>query len=361
MARLSRVRAARWPAVAESLGAAALCLFGLVPPASATGASATAYIAAQARMVVRALHAYGQVEPIAVVPLRAVDPGTVQGLRVVPGSAVHAGQILARLGGSRAWARMVARQQALRGAEAQVHAAVDVLRIARRQLAAGLSTEQRVDAARRALAIARAAAITARARLREARNARVVRAPAAGTVLAVQAADGEPIARGAKLLTLQPAGRLWVRAQFYGADAARLRIGMQGRFQPSADARAVAVKVVAIAPAIARDGGVRIGLVAVAPTRPAWWVNGQWGGLTVDASARAMVLVPTRALILDRGQWWVLVHGPTGDTRQRVVPGPTVGWQTAIASGLRAGQQVVVTDAYLDYHRGIAGDYTPPD
>ncbi|OIQ91959.1 hypothetical protein GALL_260950 [mine drainage metagenome] len=186
-----------------------------------------------------------------------------------------------------------------------------------------------------------------------------MRAPVAGTILAVQAANGEQIGAGEAIATLQPAGRLWLRAQIYGTDAARLHVGMTGQFTPSGGGGAANVKVVAIAPALAADGGVRIGLLPT--TAQPWWVNGQWGSLLLDGPARRVVRVPTQALILDRGHWWVLVHTAAGDQPRQVVPGPAQGWWTAIASGLSAGQQVVVTDAFLDYHRGIAAHYTPPD
>jgi cobalt-zinc-cadmium efflux system membrane fusion protein len=71
--------------------------------------------------------------------------------------------------------------------------------------------------------------------------------------------------------------------------------------------------------------------------------------------------VPTSALVLDRGRWWVLVRTARGDRPQPVVPGPALGWRTWIAAGLRAGQQVVAKDAFLKYHRDIAQSYQPPD
>ena len=76
---------------------------------------------------------------------------------------------------------------------------------------------------------------------------------------------------------------------------------------------------------------------------------------------RSLVSVPTRALVLDQGQWWVLVHSSTGDHRQAVVPGPARGWRTFIERGLEPGVQVVVENAYLEFHLGISKNYQPPD
>lgn len=337
------------------------CLLGAAGPATAADATPPAFVTVHAKPVSQALRAYGQVEPIAVVQVRAVDPGTLSDLRVVPGSAVTEGEMLARVGGPRMQSLLTARQQTLRGAMAREDAARRALQIVRRQFTAQLATRQAVIAAQSELAVAQAAAQTAEAQLREVRSLQTVRAPAAGTVIAVHAANGEQIASGQRLVTLQPAGKLWIRATYYGADATLLHAGMTGRFQPSGDGEGAAVKIAAVSSAMAADGGLAIGLVPTGPGTPRWWLNGQWGELTLRGPASPLVMVPTQALVLDRGHWWVLLHTPAGERPQQVVPGPTQGWQTAITSGLRPGQQVIVTDAFLEYHRGIASHYTPPD
>lgn len=344
-------------------GAIALCAAGLLGVASAAAADAIAndFITVHAQTVAHSLRAYGQVEPTAVIQVRAVNPGTLSGLRVVPGSAVAKGEVLARIGGPRMGSLLTARAQTLRSARSREEAAGRALGIAQHQLAVQLATRQAVDAAQSELAAAHAAAQTADARLREARDLQTVRAPAAGTVIEVQAADGEQTTAGQTLLTLQPAGKLWIRAAYYGADAALLHVGMTGRFRPSGDGEALPVRIVAISSSLAADGGLGVGLVPTSPALPRWWASGQWGTLALVGPSRSMVEVPTQALILDRGRWWVLVHTDQGNKPQEVVPGPAHGWLTAIASGLQPGQQVVVTDAFLQYYRGIARSYTAPD
>ncbi len=340
----------------------ACCLIGAPGmPAMAAEPPAGDVVTVHAQAVPQVLSAYGQVEPIAVVQVRAVDPGTLNDLHVVPGSVVSAGQALARIGGPRMRSLLTAREQSLGSARARADAASNALQIVRRQFATQLATRQAIDAAQSELAAARAAVQTADAQLREARDLQIVRAPTAGTVIEVQAADGEQTAAGQAILTLQPAGRLWIRAEYYGAEATQLRPGMTGRFQPSGEGKAIPVKVAAIASGLAADAGLRVGLVSTGPGSPPWWVSGQSGTVTLEGPTGRMIAVPTTALVLDRGRWWVLVHTPKGDEPQQVVPGPVQGWKTWIASGLRPGQQVVVTDAFLEYHRGIARSYTPPD
>lgn len=105
--------------------------------------------------------------------------------------------------------------------------------------------------------------------------------------------------------------------------------------------------------------GEMIGLTPVAST--ARWINGEFGTVTLSLASRKLVAVPTGSLILDRGKWWVLVHTAQGDHPQQVVPGPTHGWNTFLESGLSPGSEIVVENAYLLFHLGIAARYTPPD
>ena len=329
-------------------------------PAAPAAAQGTFTVAAP-QPVPRSLRAYAQVEPMAILRVRAVAAGNLSGLHVVRGSAVAAGEVLARIEGPQQRALLTTREQALASAQAQRQSARLALQGAQELMAKRLATRQAVDGARGTLATAQAAVRTAQAELAAARALATVRAPAAGIVLARAAANGEAVSAGEILLSLQPAGQLWINASYYGADAEALHVGMSGSFQPAGAGAAIAVKIATIAPALASDGGREIGLVPALAARPAWWASGQWGVLTLTGPATEMVAVPTRALILDRGHWWVLVHTAQGATPRQVLPGPAQGWHTWIASGLRAGEQVVVENAFLAYHRGIDGAFQAPD
>lgn len=302
--------------------------------------------------------AYGQVEATSIVNVRTVAAGTLSELHVVPGSRVQAGDVLARLSGPQMRALLTDRETSFQSAQAKLDAAAHALAVARSQLALQLTTRQALDTASSELAAARAAVQTAQTRLDEARNEQTIKAPTAGSVISVQSADGEQAQAGQTLLTIQPSGPLWVRATYYGADASALRLGMTGHIELAGGGADVPLKLVAIAPAVAADGGVQVRLAA---TSRADWIAGQWGNVTLDGPSIAYVMVPTAALILDRGQWWVLVHTPKGDEPRRVALGRARGWQTGIVSGLRPGEDVVAQDAFLEYHRDIAQTYQPPD
>lgn len=169
---------------------------------------------------------------------------------------------------------------------------------------------------------------------------------------------------GWKLLPPQgcpPASKelLWLKASFYGRDIDVLRAGLTGSFSPEGGGAPVAVRVCSVFDLLEPDGGRAAALVAVSPA-PAW-LSGQLGTVTLAGPLKTLVAVPTRALVLDRGRWWVLVRTAAGNVPRAVVPGPSRGWQTFIEKGLSAGEEVVAADAYLEFHRDIAGSYQPPD
>ena len=319
-------------------------------PPTATDPSDSGVLTVAARPVSPTYPAYGQVQPVSLMQVRAVEAGTVARL-ALPGEPVRAGQVLAVLGGAQARSLLSRLRGAARAAEIQL--AAD-----RRKLTAHLVTRQTVAADE-------AADEAARGRVSVALQTLTLRAPAAGQVLAVTAADGEQVTAGELLLTLQT-GRPLLTATYYGKDALAIKPGMTGRFQP-VTGRAIPVGVMTVSETLAPDGGEQVELLPVATGRdPAasagtGWRSGQWGTVTLIGGSRPMIAVPTRALILDRARWWVLVRTPRGDRRRQVVPGPVRGWTTYLSQGLRPGERVVVQNAYLEFHRGIARRYAPPD
>jgi len=86
------------------------------------------------------------------------------------------------------------------------------------------------------------------------------------------------------------------------------------------------------------------------------------GAAELHGPLHSLVSVPTSALIASHGRWWVLVRGESGqDVAREVVPGPSRGWRTYIKSGLEPGQKVVVSNAYLEFHRDVSKNYQPPN
>ncbi len=333
---------------------------GLLLAAGPAGAATNGVtVAAQPRTLTNQFEAYAQVEPVSVLPLVAVQAGVVTGLEVVPGASVRAGQKLGDLTGPEIEAAQAQAEAAVSGAQARLAAANKALAVERQQLPSHLSTQQQVYQAESAAADATGALATAQAQLKALQLTATLFAPGAGTVLALNAANGQRVAAGQTLLTLQPANQLWLQAAFYGSDIRSLRTGMTGTFSPAGGGEVIPVKVVTVFGAIGPDGGESVGMMA-APSTPNW-LNGEFGTVLLNGQTRSLVAVPTLALVLDKGRWWVLVHTPKGERPQPVVPGPARGWKTFIESGLKPGAQVVVENAYLEFHRGLSKSYKAPD
>ncbi len=319
----------------------------------------TNVVTVQTETVTNQFQAYAQVEPIAVLPVRAVQAGMVVGLEIVPGAAVQAGQKLAELGGPEIQGTLAQADAAVGSAQTNLLAAQRSLAIQRQQLVSHLVTRQMVLEAEGAAAQAQAAFDTAQAQLRALRQTITLTAPAGGTVLAVNASDGERVGAGETILTLQPADKLWLKAVYYGTDAAAIQTGMTGQFSPADGGEPMAVRVCTVFGALTPDGGESVGMLAA--TSSSSLLNGQFGTVMLNGPVQRLVAVPTRALILDQGQWWVLVHTTAGNHPQAVTPGPTRGWQTFIKRGLEPGADIVVESAYLEFHQGISQRYQPPD
>jgi membrane fusion protein, heavy metal efflux system len=316
-------------------------------------------VAVQSRTIATRLSAYARVEPIALLKLNAAQAGIVSGITVLPGETVKAGTVLGHMTGPAVNGLMAQRRSSVEAADAALTAAEKTLAIARQKEAAHLSTQQAVYHAKADLAKARAALENARSQLQSARDSIVLKASVEGTVLTVNAAEGEQVQAGQRILTLQPKNGLWLMARYYGSDALAVRIGMTGQFEPAQGGAAIPVRVRSVIGPVGPDGGQAVGLFATVPAPP--WRNGEAGRLTLSGAKETFVAVPTRALILDQGRWWVLVRRENGNQRREVVPGPSEGTSTLIKKGLEPGARVVVENAYLEFHRDVSRRYQPPD
>ena len=314
------------------------------------------WVAAQSAPQTPEISAFASEQPGGVFTVTSVQPGVVSGLAVLPGQGVAPGQVIARLGGPQVAAALAQAQGALVDATAARDAAAISLAAEQQKLQQHLSTRQLVAQARAALAIATARRATAAADLTALRHAVVLRSPLAGVVQSVPAVSGGFLAAGQVAATIQPAAGNWLRAVFYNAAAADIAPGATGMFTPGSGGAPVPVRVRGALGTAQADGGQPVALTPGSSLAP-----GVFGTVTLTLPARMAAMVPSSALILDKGQWWVMRHTAQGDRPVRVVPGPAQGDDTVIKSGVQPGWDVVVVNAYLLYHRGIAALYQPPD
>ncbi|MBB5374424.1 HlyD family efflux transporter periplasmic adaptor subunit [Acidocella aromatica] len=313
-----------------------LILTGLALTAQAPASWVTVGVTQQAPI----LSGFASVQPSVPIAITALQSGVLTNLSVVPGESVQPGQIIGRLEGQQIAAALAAAQGASNAANASLAAE-------RGKLADHLSTNA-------AVAQAQAAAASARAQLAALRAAASLQSPVAGQVQSLAAGPGAALQPGQAVAVVQPAAGAWVKAVLYGPRAATLFPGTAARFIPADGAPVVPVTLLGMQGTQA-DGGVVLAFSGQA-LQP-----GEAGTLSLFLPRRPVLLVPSSALVLDDGRWWVMLHDAQGDHAVQVVPGAAQGAQTPILSGLVAGDQVIVQDAALLYHRGIASQYQPPD
>src|SRR5215469_528599 len=151
------MRSSRWVAASALLAVSLL--------ASRPAFAADALWVAKTQTIAAQLTAYADVEPQAVLPVRAGVAGVLRDLTVQPGDDIAAGAILGHLAGPSADALLTARQSALASAEAALKVAQQELAIEREKKAAQLTTRSAVDRAAAAVSAAVAHRDGARAEL----------------------------------------------------------------------------------------------------------------------------------------------------------------------------------------------------
>ncbi len=298
---------------------------------------------------------WAQVESLASPVLRTQVAARVAKVLVVPGQAVKAGEPLVTLTGPKLEGELSTAHVRRRAAQRELAAAQRTLASARRTYPV-VTDRKALDAAQAALAAAESDSATARAALATLQAQQTLRSPASAVVGAVDAAAGSDLPAGAPLLTLLSHGSLWLRVEVFGNQP--LPETAPARFVPVGGGPAVAVRRVAVLPARAPDGARVFNFTA---TGSAPWQAGETGELVWQGSPRTAVVVPSEALVLNAGRWYVLtdVHGKLA--AQAVTPGPARGTGVLITHGLRAGVPVVVRQAYFLFHRNFSAQFAPAD
>lgn len=313
--------------------------------------------AVQKRIVV-SVSAPARVQAASSTVLSAPTAGIVAGVRVLPGEAVSAGQAIAQLGGPTVAAERARLASDLKSAQIRASAAEEAAAIEQRKFAQQLSTRDALIRAHAERDTAREQLVAAQAALRSYAGMATIAAPGRGVVTAVNVADGQYVSAGQALLTMAPTRALHVVADFYGGDAAAVSAGMQGRFLAEGADAPVDVVVLRTSWNVAAPGQLEVWFNAAAGHVLS---AGEVGTISLTVSGDKRLAIPSSALVLDAGQWWVLVCDKGGSSRRQVVPGLADGGWTAIMQGLSPGERVVTQDAYLLFHEDFATRYQQTD
>lgn len=155
------------------------------------------------------------------------QPGQITSLAVTPGSAVHAGQTLATFAlAPTARSTFLQAQEALLAAQKQRASTAQLL-------AQQLATRDQLVQADKAVSDARVALAGLRAE-GAGQAVQTLRAPFAGVVIAISAAQGDRTLPGAPIMTLARAGGIVVTVGVDPARRAALSVGQPARLAPLA-------------------------------------------------------------------------------------------------------------------------------
>ncbi|MCC8392371.1 efflux RND transporter periplasmic adaptor subunit [Paraburkholderia sp. MMS20-SJTR3] len=313
--------------------------------------------AVQKRIAVK-VSAPAHVQAVSNAVLSAPTAGIVTGLRVGPGETVRAGQTIAHLAGPSVTSEKTRLATELKTAEIRVSAATQGVAIEKQKFDDQLSTRDAVARVRADLDAAHQQLLAAQSAAQSYAGLATVAASEPGVVTMVSAADGQYVSAGQPLVTVSSSRDLYVVANLYGSDAAFVAVGMKGAFLSEHGDAPTYVVVRRTSWSVATPGQLEVWLSPVEGSSPE---PGSVGTISLSPPDERHLAVPSTALVLDGGEWWVLVHDKTGNHRRRVAPGLTDSGWTAIRNGLSAGELVVTQDAYLFFHQDFSTRYQQAD
>lgn len=323
---------------------------GSVPPTQGMAA-------AKSRLVRPSWSAYARVRPLGRSRVSALLDGTLSEFIAYPGMRLTRGEILGRLTGTEHKQETAAAKARLREARASLALALKARRSARRTYPA-ITDRLKLQESETAVEKARSVLAASLARWRFVQDNSLIRAPVSGVVTVLHVSDGDTVRAGEPLFEMEIPDKLWVYGIFYGPAVRLLGRGMSGTFVPLDGGPAVPVKVAGLIPAVRPDGGTGADCSIRGRSRLR---EGEAGTLTLRGRAKKVTVVPTSALVLQGGRWYVVLRAKDGDIHEPVEPGRRLGEWTVVRKGLRPGQHVVVKDAYLVFHKNVARAFTPPD
>lgn len=299
----------------------------------------------------------GTVEPATTRSLSFAVGGTVESVAVRAGTRVKAGQPLASLNAADASRKLSAAQAQLAEAQNRLAGATTVavattqraIACARdsTEAAAGctagsfpvdgsdqvLSAEQELNRAAKAVGDAK-----------NALDGTVIKAPIAGTVVAVSASVGDRVTGGSTVVSLADTNAMQVRADFPEADAGSLAVGQAATVTLAGSDDPIGASVVRVDPVGTSDGTlVRYGVLLSLAETPAGLLVGQSAHVTVRTKEiTSAVRVPSTAVHnVSGGSGTVLVRAGNRSARRTVSVGLRGDRYTEITDGLVEGEQVV--------------------
>lgn len=302
---------------------------------------------------------FAQVEPQHDYEVSASLAGRLSDLQLRPGDPVQKGQVLAHLAGHAVHAKRVAAQNRVKAAQSRYDMAKAIYGIRKHEYQEQITTHVALIKAHDALVQAQARLGTAKSSAQSLSHQTQIMAPVDGNVVALLVANADFVQAGQSLLKILPEHGLWLTSRVYGSDGKTVHVGQKGWFVADGSTTKIPVTVASVV-SDPKAAGIRH-VYLTANSESDQWLAGQAGTVALTGPARALPAVPSSALILDQGAWWVMVRRGNAWVPDRVHPVARQGGWTWLSSTFRSGQRVLIQGAYQAFHHDFAKRYANPD
>lgn len=295
----------------------------------------------------RVISASGTVTAWEEVPVGAEAGGLVAtAVYVDEGQYVRQGQALVQLNDALLRAQLRQQQAAVQSAEANLARDEAALARAQELKERGFLSQASLDTALAGQRASTANLASARASLSETQtrvNQATIRAPVSGLISSRSVTRGQIVQAGSELFRMVRDGRLELDARVPEGDLALVRAGMPATIisdqagQASGTVRIVTPQV---------DPQTRLGVARVALSGGTALQPGMFARAEIDAGTQPSLTVPAAAVVFreNRAGVYVLANDSTVRFAPITEGGRTEG-RVAVATGLEAGQRVVVEGA----------------
>lgn len=260
----------------------------------------------EARPLALTLPLNGSLSPLSQATVKSKVSGVILDTTVQEGMEVQAGQVIARLDGAEARARVAQQQAALADANARLALARKNMANSAALLKQNFIAQNAYDTSVNGVDLAQAAVDSAKAQLELARialNDTVIHAPLSGVVSKRHAQAGEKLAPDSPVFTIVDLKHLTLDAQVPANDIPRIKVGQDAQFKVDGFGdRAFKGKVARINPAT--EAGSRAMIVYISVDNPDGLLRaGMYGkGTLVTEKSAPHPLLPLGAVQQDGGR-----------------------------------------------------------
>jgi len=176
----------------------------------------------------------------------------------------------------------------------------------------------------------------------------VIRAPVTGTMLERQVVEGQYVGPDTPLLTLADLSRVWVLADVYEMDLARVHVGDPVTFETDGlPGRTFSGRIEFVSPTVSSETRTARARIALANADGAL-KPGMFGRVEITAHGRAVLSVPSEAVIRTGREDYVFLARAGGRFEpRRVHVGSEAGERSEILHGIAAGDTVVASASFL--------------